>query len=80
MCKYENYWFLWFEDEYLLDLKKYNPLKGYIFFGGVSGNRTRACRFCRPKRYHFAITPYTCNNAKVLRCYKTISINWISIQ
>ena len=25
--------------------------------GGVGGNRTRACRFCRPKRYHFATTP-----------------------
>src|SRR3989344_5403296 len=25
--------------------------------GGVEGNRTPACWFCRPKRYHFATTP-----------------------
>jgi hypothetical protein len=25
--------------------------------GGASGNRTRASRFCRPQRYHFAIAP-----------------------
>ncbi len=25
--------------------------------GGLGGNRTRACRFCRPKRYHFATRP-----------------------
>ena len=34
-----------------------NRISGFSF-GGVSGNRTRACQFCRLKRYHFAITPY----------------------
>src|SRR3989344_4659878 len=25
---------------------------------GADGNRTRASRFCRPQRYHFATAPY----------------------
>lgn len=38
-------------------LQMKTPFRGFSF-GGVSGNRTRACQFCRLKRYHFAITPY----------------------
>ncbi len=40
-----------------LSLQMKNRISGFSF-GGVSGNRTRACQFCRLKRYHFAITPY----------------------